>query len=168
MAKLQCARLMKFIIPSVTDCPTDSRNKSMPKATPSNRTPNTGGSMAEGPPESTDNVTDHAAVGQAFWCPPRRFERRTGRLFLRRRVGRTLDVGDRGDFHVDEVTVDLLDLADVDRLHNVARLRVDADGTARAFPAQAPGGVDERFPVGLAPGLLQRQVDQVHTVIAAD
>jgi hypothetical protein len=30
MAKLQCARLMKFIIPSVTDSPTDKTNSSMP------------------------------------------------------------------------------------------------------------------------------------------
>ena len=30
MPKAQCARLMKFIIPSVTDSPTDRRNSSMP------------------------------------------------------------------------------------------------------------------------------------------
>ena len=42
MAKAQCARLTKFIIPSVTDSPTESRNSSIPYAKPSNRTPKTG------------------------------------------------------------------------------------------------------------------------------
>src|SRR5262245_47623204 len=46
MAKAQCARLMKFIMPSVTDNPTDRTNSSTPKAKPSNRTLKTGGSMA--------------------------------------------------------------------------------------------------------------------------
>src|SRR6058998_1994452 len=39
MAKLQCARLTKFIIPSVTDRPTESRNSSIPYANPSKSTP---------------------------------------------------------------------------------------------------------------------------------
>ena len=30
MPKAQCARLTKFIMPSVTDIPTDSRNSNMP------------------------------------------------------------------------------------------------------------------------------------------
>jgi len=30
MAKLQCARLTKFIMPSVTDSPTESRKSSIP------------------------------------------------------------------------------------------------------------------------------------------
>src|SRR6185437_4088251 len=46
MAKAQCARLTKFIRPSVTDRPTDSKNNNIPYAMPSNRTPRTGGSMA--------------------------------------------------------------------------------------------------------------------------
>src|SRR3989304_7861441 len=42
MANAQCARLTKFIIPSVTETPTESRNRSIPYANPSNRTPTRG------------------------------------------------------------------------------------------------------------------------------
>jgi hypothetical protein len=87
---------------------------------------------------------------------------------LRRCLRRVLDVGNRGDFHGDQMAVDLLDLANIDRLDDVTGLRIDRNRPARTFPVQAPGGVDERLAVGLAAGLLQRGVDQVHAVIAAD
>jgi len=45
IAKLQWARLTKFIIPSVTDNPTESRKSSIPYAKPSNRTPKSDASM---------------------------------------------------------------------------------------------------------------------------
>src|SRR6202140_1043262 len=38
------------------------------------------------------------------------------------------------EFDVVEVAVDLLDLADVDVLHDVAGFRIDRDWAARAFP----------------------------------
>ena len=76
--------------------------------------------------------------------------------------------GNGGEFDVVELAVLLLDLADVDVLNDVARLRIDRDRAARALPGHALHGGDQRIAVGLAAGLLQRRVHQVHAVIAAD
>ena len=67
-----------------------------------------------------------------------------------------------------QFAADLLDPAEIDGLDDVARLRVDRDRAARAFPCQPLGGRDQRVAVGLAAGLLERLVDDVHAVIAAD
>src|SRR6266850_4040114 len=72
------------------------------------------------------------------------------------------------EFYVVEFAVDLLDLADVDVLHDVAGFRIDRDRAARAFPLHALHRLDQRIAVGLAAGLLQRLVDQADAVIAAD
>jgi hypothetical protein len=45
---------------------------------------------------------------------------------------------------------------------------IDGERTARAFPAHALGGGDQRFAVGVAVRLLQRFVDEPRAVIAAD
>ena len=79
---------------------------------------------------------------------------------LDRLEGRELDVV--------ELAVLLLDLADVDVLHDVARLGIDRDRPARALPGHALHGRDQRVAVGLAAGLLEGLVDQVHAVVAAD
>src|SRR5947208_3781899 len=71
------------------------------------------------------------------------------------------------EFDVVEFAVDLLDLADVDILHDVAGFRIDRDRAARAFPLRPLHGLDQRIAVGLAAGLLQRLVDQMNSVIAA-
>src|ERR1700730_1855666 len=71
------------------------------------------------------------------------------------------------EFDVVELAVDLLDLADVDVLHDVAGFRVDRDRAARAFPLHPLHGLDQGVAVGLAAGLLQRFIDQVDPVIAA-
>src|SRR5882762_3769642 len=71
------------------------------------------------------------------------------------------------ELHVVEFAVDLLDLADVDVLDDVAGFRIDRDRAARAFPLHALHRLDQRIPVGLAAGLLQRLVDQADAVIAA-
>src|SRR3990172_3969344 len=122
MAKLQCARLTKFIIPSVTDKPTESRKSSIPYANPSNRTPTNGPIIADRPP-----LLRPGGLGAYF------FNR-----------------------------------ADIDRLDDVAGLGVDGNRAARAFPFHALGGRDQAVAVGLAAGLLQRLVDEVHAVPAAD
>src|ERR671939_702056 len=67
-----------------------------------------------------------------------------------------------------ELAIDLLHLADVDVLHDVARFRIDRDRAARAFPLHALHGLDQLVAVGVAAGLLQRLIDQVNAVIAAD
>src|ERR1700745_3293750 len=72
------------------------------------------------------------------------------------------------EFDVVEFAVDLLDLADVNVLHDVAGFRIDRDRAARAFPLHALHCLDQRIAVGLAAGLLQRLVDQADAVIAAD
>src|SRR3954452_4344324 len=57
MAKLQWAKLTKFIRPSVTDNPTDRRKSSIPYARPSNRTPKAEAIMAR------------PACECRCWCP---------------------------------------------------------------------------------------------------
>src|SRR6201995_318114 len=59
-----------------------------------------------------------------------------------------------------ELAVLLLDLADVDVLDDVARLRVDRDRAARALPLHALHGLDQLVAVGVAARLLERLVDQ--------
>ena len=53
-------------------------------------------------------------------------------------------------------------------LHDVAGLGIDLDGAARALEADALGRRDQAVAIGLAAGLLQRLVDDVHAVVAAD
>src|SRR5437588_9693356 len=50
------------------------------------------------------------------------------------RLAGILDVGEGCELDVVKFAVDLLDLADVDVLHDVAGFRVDRDRAARAFP----------------------------------
>src|SRR6478609_7956965 len=73
----------------------------------------------------------------------------------------------RLEFDVVEFAVDLLDLADVDVLHDVAGFRIDRDRAARAFPLHPLHGLDQAVALGLAAGLLERLVDQMDAVIAA-
>src|SRR6266852_28995 len=84
------------------------------------------------------------------------------------RLAGVLDGLEGLEFDIVEFAVDLLDLADVDVLHDVAGFRIDRDRAARAFPLHPLHGFDQRIAVGLAAGLLQRLVDQVNAVIAAD
>src|SRR5229473_5638576 len=57
------------------------------------------------------------------------------------------------ELDVVEFAVDLLDLADVDVLHDVAGFRIDRDRAARALPLQPLHGLDQRIAIGLAAGL---------------
>src|SRR6266540_2528645 len=82
-------------------------------------------------------------------------------LFLHPLLDRVLDVLDLVDLDVDEAPADFLDATDVDRLDDVASLRIDSDRAARAFPFHALGGRDERLGLGLAAGILQSFVDEV-------
>src|SRR5437773_8924043 len=88
-------------------------------------------------------------------------------LFLHPLLDRVLDVLDPVDLDVDEAPADLLDAADIYRLDDVAGFRIDGDRAARAFPFHSLGRSDERLGVGLAAGLLQGLVDEVHAVPAA-
>src|SRR4029079_221655 len=106
----------------------------------------------------------HAAVNLAC-CHPLVWTRR--HLF-HPRLHRVFDVFVFVDFHVAQAIGGLVDPLDVDGENDVARLRVDLDRTARAFPLHAFGRRDQRVAIGLAAGLLQRLVDQVHAVVAAD
>jgi hypothetical protein len=58
-----------------------------------------------------------------------------------------------------ELAVDALDLAHIDVLHDVPRLRIDRDRSARAFPGHALHGLDESVAGRDAFGLLQCLVD---------
>src|SRR5712691_133763 len=139
MAKLQCARLMKFIMPSVTDSPTERMNSNIPYASPSKSTPTMGPIMAD-----------------------------PARLLLHPRLERILDVLDLVELDVEELPADLLHPADIDGLNDVAGLRIDRDRPARALPLHPLGGADQRGSIGVAAGLLQRLVDEVHPVVATN
>src|SRR5579884_1445736 len=83
-------------------------------------------------------------------------------------VTRIFDIRDLVDVDIAQLVADLFDAADVNRLHDVAGLWIDHDRPARAFPAHALGGSNQGIAVGLARGLLQGGVDQVHAIVAAD
>src|SRR5882757_7520420 len=83
------------------------------------------------------------------------------------RLAGVLDRLEGLELDVVEFAVDLLDLADVDILHDVAGLRIDRDRAPRALPLHPLHGFNQRVAVGLAAGLFQRLVDQVNAVIAA-
>src|SRR5262245_31580772 len=87
---------------------------------------------------------------------------------LHARLHRILDVRNLLDLDVAQFALDLLDAPDIDRLDDVARVGIDTDLPARALPGEPLGGGDQGLSVGLAAGLLQGLVDQVHPVPAAD
>src|SRR5687768_2767296 len=58
----------------------------------------------------------------------------TDALLLHRGLDRVLDVLDLVECDVAQVVADLLDLADIDRLDDIAGFRIDGDRAARAFP----------------------------------
>src|SRR5215470_13609018 len=66
-----------------------------------------------------------------------------------------------------ELAVLLLDFADVDVLHDIAGVRINGDRPARAFPRQALHGRDQCIAIGLATGLLQCLINEMHAVVAA-
>src|SRR5579883_1289153 len=98
------------------------------------------------------------------YAPPRMTSQATSLFHL----ARILDVLEGLELDIVELAIDLLDLADVDILHDVAGLGVDRDRPARAFPCHPLHGLDQLVAVGVAAGLLQRLIDQVDAVIAAD
>ncbi|CCE10035.1 hypothetical protein BRAS3843_370020 [Bradyrhizobium sp. STM 3843] len=84
------------------------------------------------------------------------------------RFARILDRVEGLEFDVVQLAVHLLDLANIDVLDDVARLRIDRDRAARALPGQALHRREQRVAVGLAAVLLQGLVDQVDAVVTAD
>src|SRR6266545_2859763 len=88
-------------------------------------------------------------------------QRRTPKPSSLLRLAGILDGLEGREFDVVEFAVDLLDLADVDVLHDVAGFRIDRDRAARAFPLHALHRLDQRLASGLAAGLFQRLIDQV-------
>src|SRR5580704_12546978 len=136
MAKAPCARLMKFINPSVTESPLASTNSNMPYAMPSNR-----------------------IVSMSTRPSPGRL-----RSVLRSLVG-VLHVGNGVELDVVERAVLFLDLADIDVLHDLPRFRIDGDRSTRAHPAHALHCRQQRVSAGVALGLFQRLIDEPHPVI---
>src|SRR5437870_2657331 len=65
---------------------------------------------------------------------------------------RVLYVLELGDFHVADLAANLLDAANVDRVDDVARVGIDRDRAARAFPFHAFDRADETVAIGLAAG----------------
>src|SRR5262245_62706123 len=81
---------------------------------------------------------------------------------------RVFDGVEGRELDIVKLALHLLDLADVDVLDDVARLRIDRDRSARAFPFHALHRVDQGVAAGLALGLLERLVHQMHAVVAAE
>src|ERR1700736_4542494 len=81
---------------------------------------------------------------------------------------RILNVVDLVELDVPVMAVAQFDLADVDRLNDVAGGRVDGHRPARTRPRHAFHRGHDAFAVASASGLLDRFVDQMHAVIAAD
>src|SRR6266851_3734355 len=82
---------------------------------------------------------------------------------------RILDLVDGLELDIGEVIALLLDAADVDVLHHVARLRVDHDGPARAVRVLPPREDLHRLvAIRFALGLLDDREDRGHAVPAAD
>src|SRR5215510_10141053 len=90
------------------------------------------------------------------------------RLLLGGSLDRVLDGIEGREFDVVQFPADLLNLAHIHVLHDVPGVRIDRDRAARTLPFQAFHGVDQGIAIGRAVGLLQRLVDQVHAVVAAD
>src|SRR5262245_66244202 len=71
------------------------------------------------------------------------------------------------ELDVDDPVADLLDLADVDRLDDVARFRIEHHRAARALPRHALGGIDEALALGRAAGLFERLIHYVPAALAS-
>src|SRR5262245_48910759 len=84
------------------------------------------------------------------------------------RAGRILHVLDLVEDDVDELAADFLYPPDIDGLHHIAGIGIDRHRPARAVPLQALGRRDQSIAIGVAARLLQRLVDGMHAVIAAD
>src|SRR5262249_32439936 len=91
-----------------------------------------------------------------------------GRLRLHSRLDRVLHVLDLVDLDIKKLACDFFYAPDIDRLDDVAGFGVDRNRAPRALPLHALGRGDEGLAVGVAAGLLERLVDQVHAVPAAD
>ena len=91
-----------------------------------------------------------------------------GAVLLAAGLHRVLDGLVGGELHAVELPVHLLDFADVDVLHDVARFRIDGDRAARAFPGHALHRREQDVAVGIAVRLLQRLIDQVQAIIGAE
>src|SRR5262249_13957093 len=81
---------------------------------------------------------------------------------------RVFDGVEGGELDIVKLAVDLLDFADIDVLDDLARLRVNGNRPARAFPFHSLHRGGQGLSVGLALGLLERLVDEVHAVVAAE
>src|ERR1700729_1061042 len=64
-----------------------------------------------------------------------------------------------------KLAADLLDLSQIDVLDDVAGLRIYRNRAARALPRHALHRRNEGVAVGVAAGLLERLVDEMHAVI---
>src|SRR5262249_30779248 len=72
------------------------------------------------------------------------------------------------ELDVVQLAIAALDPSDIDVLDDVARLRVDRHRAARTLPCHAFHRGEQRVAVGIAAGLFQRRVDQVHGVVDRD
>src|SRR5262245_8299301 len=79
-----------------------------------------------------------------------------------------LDVLDLVERHIHELAADLLYPPDINGLYHVARIGIDRHRSPRALPLQSLGRRDQSIAVGIAARLLQRLIDGMHAVIAAD
>src|SRR6185437_2757733 len=72
---------------------------------------------------------------------------------------RVLHVFDFINVDIDNFPVDFFDAANVNRLHNVTRVRIDQHGAARTLPAHPFCCLYQTVTVSLSTRLLQRLID---------
>src|SRR3974377_1350529 len=137
---------MRFIRPSVTDNPQASTNRSIPWAMPSTRI------VSMDPVRPRRCVPARGKEG-ARAAPLHAAPELACLLLLR--LYRVLDVREGGELDVVQLAADLLDLADVFVVDDVARLRIDRNRSTRALPFGSFHCRNQRVAVGLAAGLLK-------------
>src|SRR5437762_5045336 len=147
--------------PSVTPCnPTSSWNFTMPRIASSSTRRS---SSRESLPAACLSRASRSSLGRRklpTWSA------RNGGLSRALISARVLHVLDLVELDVPELAVLHLAAADVDVLHDVARLAIDRHRTARAHPREALRRLDELAAGRVAAGLPERLVDHVHAVVA--
>src|SRR6516164_8023691 len=106
-------------------------------------------------------------MGRPLWIAPS-VSTRASRLFFHRRLNGILHVLDFVKLDIDNVVADLLDFADINSLHDIARFGIDPDHAPRAFPFHALYGGNQSIAVGITLCFLQRLIDEMHAVVTSD
>src|SRR5512143_5393 len=164
IANAPCARFTKFMRPIVTDRPMLMMNSRLPYATPSNSTPARFPSIQRSLCADPMPCGDRKAAPRSPRPPGGGARGRLGGAL----VARVLHVLELVELHVPRLAIDHLHFTQIDVLNRLSRRRVDRDRPAGAHPLHSLHRLDELLAGRAGARLLQRLVDEVHSVVAAD